>query len=265
MKEKNRVHAAILAAKKAGAYLRSEFARARFTAYTYKDSHNNVVSGADIAAEKIILDSLSAEFPNDVFFAEERGWKENVGSDYVWIIDALDGTTNFTRKIPFFCVSIALLKKGSLFTGVVYQPITDELFVAEWGKGATLNGKELRAAGENQIERAVVLLNRGTTTQEKRRHARIFTTLAGKARTIRVLGSMALDLCAVASGRTDAVVANGTQFYDVAAASIIAKEAGASLTSFGGKPWKFRINERSDFIATCRKLKPFFVSLLKHL
>lgn len=264
MKEKNRINTAILAAKKAGECLRNKFKQARLTAYTYKDSHN-VVSGADLAAERIIFDHLETKFSDDAFFAEERGWKEIAGSEYIWIIDALDGTTNFTRKIPYFCVSIALLKKGKPFAGVVYQPITDELFVAEKGRGATLNRRSIRITGKNKIEQAVVLLNRGATIKEKARHGKILKVLTEHARTIRVLGSSAFDLCMVASGRADALVANGVQFYDIAAASIITQEAGVSLTTFAGKPWKFKINERSDFMATHKNLRPIFVSLLKHL
>lgn len=267
MKMDKRLSVAITAARKAGECLRDKFTQARLTAYTYKDSHN-VVSGADLAAEKIIFDQLGTKFPNDNFFAEERGWKEDTGSDYIWIIDALDGTTNFTRKIPNFCVSIALLKEGKPFAGVVYQPITDELFAARRGKGVTfvtLNGKIIRARGENKIEQSVVLLNRGATALEKTRHAEIFKTVAGKVRTIRVLGSAALDLCMVASGRADAVIANGVQFYDIAAASLIAQEAGVSLTDFKRKPWKFKISERSDFIATHKRLKSESFSILKKL
>lgn len=262
-KMKERLAAAVTAAKKAGVYLREEFTRAPLFAYTYKDSYN-VVSGADIGAEKIILEILRARFPRDIFFAEERGWEEG-DSAYTWIVDALDGTSNFTRKITHFCVSIALWEKGSPALGVVYQPLTDELFVAQHGKGAMLNKRVIRPQGEKLPERAVLFLGRGGTKEDRRRHGRIFHALVGKVRSIRILGATALDLCMVACGRADGFVGNGINFYDIAAAGLIAREAGAVMTTFKGTQWRLRINEKSDVIATHQPLSKPFISLLKKL
>lgn len=263
MKQSSFHHAAVAAAKKAGACLREQFARAPLRAYTYKDSHN-VVSGADLAAEAIILDFLRSRFPDHAFFGEEKGW-EDIRSDYVWVVDALDGTTNFTRKIPYFCVSIALVHKKVPLLGVVYQPLTEELFVGERHRGAMLNGKKIEAGGEDRIERAVINMSRGATREEKIRHGLAFETCARQVRSIRILGSSALELCAVGCGRMDAFVAHGVQFYDIAAASLIAQEGGALIRDFQGKPWKFCVNERSDFVATHRKLVRPLVSLMRSI
>ncbi len=247
---------AVSVAKKAGNLLKKSFRRAHTV--SYKDAHN-VVSESDVQAEKIIMAGIKKKFPTHDIFSEEAGMDAQ-GSDFLWIVDPLDGTTNFTRAVPHFCVSIALAKKGQVVLAVVYNPITGEIFTAEKGKGAFLNGKKISASGLDDISKAVVLVNRGASKEEKVRYTKIFDLLYKHVRSIRVYGSTALDLCYTAAGRFEAVIDNGCEFYDCAAGNLIAMEAGAMVTDFKGSRWAVK---KSDILVCSPLLHPQFVGILK--
>jgi len=248
---------AIKAAKKAGKYIKEHYN----TEYqiSYKDAHN-VVSEVDIAAEKIILEYLQEKFPNHSFFSEEKGMIDN-GSDYLWIIDPLDGTTNFIHNFPYFCISIALAYKGKPLLGVIYQPLTQELYSAQLGKGAFLNNKPIRVNNLPTLDKAVGLIMRGADTVQKERSAKIFRLISTNLRTVRILGSV-VSICSVASGQFDLMVVNGSLFYDYAAAALIAQEAGATVTDFHGNPWKILKEERADLLIANPNLHKQFLPKL---
>lgn len=248
---------AIEAAKKAGQCLKERFRQEH--QIFYKDAHN-IVSEADLASERIILDCLSKQFPEHSFFSEEKGMQDN-HSDYLWIIDPLDGTTNFTHHFPYFCVSIALAYQMKPLFGVIYQPVARQLYTAQLGKGAFLNNKPIRVNNLSSLDRAVGLLIRGADKVQKERSAKIFSLISKNLRTVRILGSV-ISICSVASGQLDLMVVNGSRFYDYAAAALIAQEAGAKVTDFQGNPWKIK-EDRADLLIANPELHRQFLPHLK--
>lgn len=209
----------------------------------FKDRHN-IVTATDTECERSILETLQRYFPRHSYFSEEIGYIHG-DADCLWVIDPLDGTTNFSKGFMHFCISIAFYYKKAASAAVVYNPISDELFTASRGSGAYLNGKKISTAGTDDLGKSVVMLNRGATREEKIRAGEIFCKLVPSVRSIRILGATALDLCFVACGRTDALINNGCEYYDAAAGNLVAEEAGARVTNFKGVPWKL---ERSDLL-----------------
>lgn len=248
---------AITAGQKAGAFLKDSFASSHIL--SYKDPLN-IVTEADIAAEKIILDVLQNAFPEHSFFSEEAGLIDN-DSEYLWIIDPLDGTTNFSRGFAHFGVSIALTYQHKLVLGVVAKPLTGEIFSAQIEKGAFLNGNPIHTNNESDLKKSVILLGRSASSNELMRFGTVYSALAPHVRTFRAYGSIAMDGSAVAQGIFEAQVLNGANFYDCAAVAMIAKEAGASVTDFKGTPWS-SVPERSDLIIANPTLHASLVSLL---
>lgn len=226
---------AIKAAKNAGSYLREAFEKTHPLSYSYKDKYS-IVTEADIQSEKIILQELKSTFPNHAFFAEESG-QDGTKSDFLWVIDPLDGTSNFSRKIPYFCISVGLLHKGNPMLGVIYQPIFDEMFAAEKGRGAYYNGEKISAGAAKEIEKAIVVLSRGTREETKNKFWNILAKTDDAIKSIRVEGAVALDLAYTACGRFDALVSSGCKIYDYTAGCVIAREVGARVTDFQGNNW----------------------------
>lgn len=260
MKHEVYLSTAITAAKKAGALIKKEYERGSHVSYSYKDAHN-IVTKTDIEAEKMILATIEEAFPTHSIFSEEKGMIEK-NSDYLWIIDPLDGTTNFVRQFPHFDVSLALIYKKDPLIGIVYQPMRDELFTAKKGKGALLNGKKIQMSDCQRIEKALIALTRGSNEIEKIRGGRIVNILTHQVRSIRILGAANIDLCYTASGKFDAMINNGSKIYDCAAPILITKEAGARITDFKGNEWEFTM-EPSDVVVSNLKLHHELISILK--
>jgi myo-inositol-1(or 4)-monophosphatase len=235
---------AIRAAKEAGALVKQAFDGSAALGSTFKQENDTlqVVTDVDVAAEKIILDILKQAFPDHAFFSEEVG-DDQATSDYRWVVDPIDGTSNYARRLPFFCVSIGLTFKGEPILGVVYQPVTDELFTAEKGKGAFLNGNKISVTENVELGKAFVTVDRGKSQHEKERLVSIVAELTKHVRSMRMPGSGALQTCYVASGKFDAAIFNGLSFYDVAAAAVIAQEAGAQLSDFSGNAWELKTGD----------------------
>jgi len=224
---------AIRAAKKAGDILRSRLGRKRKIAYK---GAVNLVTEMDILAEKIIVSEIQKHFPDHDVLAEE-GFAMEKASRFRWIIDPLDGTTNYAHGFPVFCVSIALTKDKEVVLGVVYDPTRDELFAAEKGRGARLNGHTIRVSSETNLSRSLL----ATGFPYDLRKSRInnfdhFHNFAIRAQAIRRAGSAALDLCYVAAGRFDGFWEMKLSPWDIAAGSLMVAEAGGKVTNFFGKP-----------------------------
>ncbi len=224
---------AIKAAKAAGKIIKANYQKGQVL--SFKGS-NERVTNVDLLAEKAILNILKKAFPSHSFYSEEAG-KERKVSDYLWAIDPLDGTTNYTIMNPFFNTSIGLAYRGEPVLGVVYNPIQDELFFAEKGKGAFLNHTRIHVSTRAELSRAVIGACYGAKNQEAvQRAVRLYAKLKLQAtRMTRQFGSAALELCYVAAGRIEAFEMSDLNAYDVAAGAIIAKEAGATVTDFSGK------------------------------
>ena len=190
------------------------------------------VSKADIAAEEAIVRSLQKSRPKYGLVLEEQGTIEGTDKSNTFIVDPLDGTTNFLHGLPQFCVSIGLERDNQMHAGVVFAPITNELFVAEKGSGAYMNDTRLRVSGREDLSEALVgcgfpwkgKQGRGAALKEA---DRVLAETAG----IRRFGSAAYDLCMVAQGRLDAYWERGLQPWDCAAGIVIAREAGGQVTT----------------------------------
>lgn len=251
------LHTASLAAKSAGEILRKNFYRGSH-AVSYKDAYN-IVSESDKVAEGEILRVLEAEFPDHTIFSEERGLTDKK-SLYHWFVDPLDGTTNFVQGFAHFNVSIGLFFDKKPLVGVVYDPISDELFSGVAGAGAFCNGRPIRVSERGTLKQVVILLNRGGSKEEKLRSGKIFGELTRYVRSVRILGAAAMDLCYVAIGKFDALVANGCEPHDCAAGNLIAQEAGARVSDFSGKPVGM---VRSDLLVANPRLHPALIEILQ--
>jgi myo-inositol-1(or 4)-monophosphatase len=196
--------------------------------------HNDFVSEADHSAERVIIKTIHKHYPDHAIIAEESG--EQGESDYVWIIDPLDGTTNFLHGFPIFCVSVALMHRGQLEHGVVYDPMRQELFTASRGKGAHLDGRRIRVSGEKNLDRS--LIGTGFPFRHSNKLIKPYINMLVKAieetSGVRRPGAAALDLCYVACGRLDAFWETGLNKWDIAAGTLIIREAGGLISGLDG-------------------------------
>ena len=199
-----------------------------------KKGEIDLVTEGDIQAEKAILEIITKAFPGDSILSEEAGRKE-AGPDRVWIIDPLDGTTNFAHGFPFFAVSVALQVKGEIVLGIVYNPFMKEYFEAEKGSGAQLNKNAIHVSPT--IETTESLLATGFPYDIHENPSEImdlFSKMVVRAQGIRRPGSAALDLCYVAAGKFDGFWEKGLRPWDTAAGKLIVEEAGGKVTTFEG-------------------------------
>lgn len=195
----------------------------------------SLVTNVDILVENKIVRLIKENFPSHDILSEEKGGE--IGKDYTWIIDPLDGTANYIRNIPFFSTSTALLYKRNPILGVVFDPINEELYYAEQGKGAFLNNKEIKIGQQRILSKAVILFSR-KAGENSIKFYRIISLLGRECLTFRVLGSITLSLCYLASGKVDAIFAIGHSPWDLAAGTLIIKEAGGEVTNFKGEDWQ---------------------------
>ncbi len=227
---KSELEVALSAARRAGEVLSAGFGAEH--AITYK-GEVDLVTEIDEEAERRIREELLGTFPTYGMLAEEGG--ELAGEeDARWIVDPLDGTTNYAHGLPIFCVSVALERAGEVVLGVVHDPMHEETFVAEQGGGATLNGQPIRVSDTDNLIRALIATGFPYDRAEMPEALELFGRLAATTRGMRRLGSAALDLCYVASGRLDGYYERGIWPWDLAAGSVIVEEAGGKLTNYRG-------------------------------
>ncbi len=198
-------------------------------------SEINIVTEADTAAQAFIFDRLSAVYPGHDFLAEE-GLKAFSGAEYRWVFDPLDGTTNYAHKLPVFCVSIGLERRGALVLGLVHNPMTGDLFWAEEGGGAFHNGRPIRVSAVADLGQSLLATGFSydvwTTRCNLAEHERMMLRAQG----VRRCGSAALDLCFVACGRFDGFWELKLNPWDTAGGAVIVREAGGRITDFSGRP-----------------------------
>lgn len=226
---------ALRAARQAGEYIVRASDRLDILAVSEKSS-NDYVTEVDRSAEDIILKLLQKTYPDHGFLAEESGAK-NIDSEYCWIIDPLDGTTNFIRGIPHYAVSIACQHQGKLEHAVVYNPVTREEFTASRGRGAQLNGRRIRVSARTHLDGALLgtgIPFRGHQADQLTGYLSTLGELAPEVAGIRRAGSAALDLAYVAAGRFDAFWEMGLQPWDMAAGLLLIQEAGGLVSDFEG-------------------------------
>jgi len=235
---------AVAAARQAGVVLKDGLSRPIEASLK---GRREIVTTMDRASEELILRSIREAYPDDLIVAEESA-PEPGESDRVWIVDPLDGTNNYAHRYPFFSIAIAVEELGQVASGVVYDPLRDELFVAERGRGATLNGAEIRVTSAGDLDEALVATgfpyDRSDATENNLANLNRFILAV---RGIRRGGSAELDLAYVAAGRLDGFWEGGLKMWDVSAGGIIVREAGGTVTNFEGEGWDHR---RSDIVAS---------------
>ncbi|HEX5816357.1 MAG TPA: inositol monophosphatase family protein [Methylomirabilota bacterium] len=223
---------AVDAARAAGRLLRDELSGARRIAY--KGSPTNLVTEMDQRAEALILGRLRGAFPDDAILAEERG-AAGGRSGRRWIVDPLDGTTNYAHGLPLFGVSIALEEARRLVLGVVYDPMRDELFVGERGGGATLNDAPIRVSATRSIDESLLVTGFPYNIRETAdTNLPEYAAMSLRARAVRRLGSAVIDLAYVACGRFDGYWELRLGAWDVAAGAVLVDEAGGRITGVDG-------------------------------
>ncbi len=201
----------------------------------------DLVTDSDLASEKLIIERIKSHYPRHAILAEESGASESdhnssQANEWKWIIDPLDGTTNYAHGYPCFCVSIGVEHAGKLELGVVYDPVRDEMFAAERGQGATLNERPMHVSDVAELNRAMVCTGFPYDVRERPDFAAEFVKFTMAAQAVRRDGSAALDLAYIACGRFDGFWEDGLNAWDVAAGVLLIEEAGGRVSNFAGAP-----------------------------
>lgn len=219
----------------------------------------DLVTQADLEVSDFCVQKIQASYPDHAIYSEERKEIINEGAEYLWMIDPIDGTRNFAIGVPMWCVMIAVFQNDELYLAAIYNPLVDELFFAEAGKGATLNGIPLHVNEIDSLSHGYGIPVRGGNDKS---HNDIFVTMMKKLSDTDVwmhnFGTM-LGACYVASGGADFFVNNAGWDHDYAAATLICREAGAVVTDTDGNPWK---RGRQDIVIANTKLHPKILELL---
>lgn len=224
---------AIETARDAGRVLLEKFGRIETVT---KKGDINLVTEADLASEALIVERISSHFPRHAILAEEAGNAVVTGTagGHKWIIDPLDGTTNYAHGYPCFCVTLALEHEGEVVLGVTYDPTRNELFAAEKGHGATLNGKPIRVSATDELENALLVTGFPYDIKHRDKFARHLTEFLLSSRGVRRDGSAAIDMAYVAAGRFDGFWEEGLNPWDVAAGKLLIEEAGGVVSYYDG-------------------------------
>lgn len=226
-------------AREAGALLMSFFERR--IGYTYKGDVD-LVTEADKASEKLIVERIRKAFPEHDIVGEE-GTRDATGSDFRWYVDPLDGTTNFAHGYPVFCVSLGLVFNEGPLLGILYDPTRDELFAAEKGCGAELNGKPIRVSTTATLSEAILGTGFPSHKRHKNPNIHFYHQLTLRSHGLRRAGSAALDLANVAAGRYDGFWEFNLNPWDTTAGVLLVQEAGGRVTRFDGSPWRVSSDE----------------------
>jgi len=254
-------------ALEAGALLRSLFERGVVTEYK---GDVDLVTEADRASEKLIVERISARFPSHGIFGEE-GSRHGLESEYRWYVDPLDGTTNFAHSFPVFCVSMGLEHRppglsadadGELIAGIVYDPTRDELFAAQKGEGAWMNGRSIHVSRTEHLAEALLATGFPSRKRHSSPNVHFYQEFTLRSHGVRRAGSAALDLAYTACGRIDGFWEFNLNPWDTAAGALLVMEAGGRITGFDGSP--FRLNSR-EVLATNAHLNGELVRLFEDM
>jgi myo-inositol-1(or 4)-monophosphatase len=254
-------------ALEAGALLRDFYAKGVETEYK---SEVDLVTVADRTSEKLILERISTHFPTHGIYGEE-GTRHHIDREYRWYVDPLDGTTNFAHGFPQFCVSLGLEHRppgtapdgdGSLVAGVIYDPLRDDLFVAERGLGAYLNGKRLHVSKNERLNQSLVATGFPSKARHENPNIHLYHELTLRTHGVRRAGSAALDLAYTAAGRLDAYWEFNLNPWDTTAGALLVLEAGGTMSSFEGSP--FRLDSR-EVLATNGLVKDEIIAVFSNI
>ena len=235
---------AVAAVKKAGAILEREYGNFDRKNINLK-SHHEIVTRADLLSEEIILQAIRAEFPAHQILSEEHG-EIGVKSDYLWLVDPIDGTTNFSIHNPLWSISVALAQKGEIVLGIIYAPWLQELYLAEKNKGAYLNNKKMRVS-KVKDGKIINAFCHGSADREVKRAIKYYSKQKLNRLDCRQMGSAAIELAYTAVGRIESIVIPGANLWDVAAGILMVREAGGRVTDFSGREWNM---ESKDMAAS---------------
>lgn len=233
---KNPKTVAIQSAKSAGKMMLRKFTTLSQKNIIVKSKHE-IVTPVDLASEKIILRDIKKNFPDHSILSEEAGNINKNKSPYLWIVDPLDGTTNFAMGNPLFSISIALFKNGDPILGIIHVPFLDQTFVAEKNKPAKLNNKPISASKKKDISSSFLTFCHGSDEKSIKRAINIYRHLKFEARDLRQVGSAAIELAWVAMGKTEAIIIPGVHSWDVASGVLLVRQAGGKVTDMNGKNW----------------------------
>jgi len=244
--------------KKAGAEIRKHFNRDRIVKIKSK---SQIVTTADLISEKIILKALRKKFPTHRIISEEAG-SNQIKSDFVWSVDPLDGTTNYSIGNPLFAVQLALFYKLKPILSVAYAPVLNELYFAKEGKGAFLNGKRMKVSKVKKMDEAIVTYCHGSMEKHLKRAVKVYQKIKLTSLDSRQLGSAALELGFVAAGRTECIIIPGAHSWDVGAGTLMVREAGGKVTDFKGQDWNLN---SIDMVGTNGLMHKNILKLLKNI
>lgn len=227
----------INAVKKAGKLALSEYKNFHRSEVNLKYGHE-IVTKVDLASEKIIINEIKKKFKEHEILSEESGFNRKK-SDYLWIIDPIDGTTNFTIHNPLWAISLGLAYKNKIIFGFIYAPYLDELFVAEKGRGAYLNNHKIKISKTNK-KKEIHTFCHGSDKKSLLKALRYYKKQKLNKLDCRQLGSASMELAYVASGRVESIMIPGAHSWDVAAGVLLVREAGGKVTDFDGKKWNLK-------------------------
>jgi myo-inositol-1(or 4)-monophosphatase len=202
---------------------------------------SDLVSEADLASQEAIRGMLLVDFPRHAFVSEEGGGALDPAAEYCWVVDPLDGTTNYVHRLPHYAVSVALLHRGQPLVGTVVDPVHDECFTAARGGGAFLNGRPIHASNVQDLSGALVTASFAAHVEPGSREIDQFVAAVLECQAVRRTGSAALNMCYLAAGRVDAFWANSTHAWDIAAGALLVEEAGGVVTGPAGQPLDLRV------------------------
>lgn len=259
---------AVNCASKAGEWVKSR--SGGYTRLDVKQSQHDLVTEVDKGCERLIRNLISTHFPDHAFLGEEgvepgpeasaNAVKAVADAEYVWIVDPIDGTTNYVHGFPFFSISIALAYRGQVIVGVIYDPSRDELFLAERGKGAYVHGRKMQVSAEASLKDSLVATGfPSDPMQALPRNMEQLRGMAPRVRNIRSSGSAALHLAYVAAGRLSGFWEIGLNAWDIAAGALLVEESGGRVTDAAGEPYHLGVR---DVLASNGRIHGEFVQAL---
>jgi myo-inositol-1(or 4)-monophosphatase len=254
------LNTAIKAARRAATVInRASFDLDRIT--VSEKQHNDFVTDVDQAAEQAIIETLLKAYPDHAILGEESGASRNLNdeSEFVWIIDPIDGTLNFMHGYPNYCISIALQQKGVITQAVVYDPVRNDLFTATKGAGAYLNDKRIRVRNPDRVVKSLLATGHGVAPGAAAEYLKMYELMVTRCQGLRTSGSAALELANVAAGRCDGYFEKGLKAWDIAAGSLLVTEAGGIVGEFNGESAYLH---KGDIIAAGPKVFAQLVPLL---
>lgn len=223
----------------------------------------DVLTVADTTSEEIILNSIKEQFPEDTIIAEESGKYKMGNNEYSWAIDPLDGTMNFSRGIPFYCVSIGYMKNGKPYGGAIYIPTTNELYVCERSKGSYCNGNKLQVSSVAELDRSLTTIGFNNRFPEMTTwHSDIHKNAMEQMQNVEKIFSTVIALCYVAAGKTEAHMELYCFLWDICVGSLLVEEAGGIVSAEQNKQLDFSKIEKQIILATNGKIHNEFVNIV---